>query len=195
MSPHKCVALALGVCLIALSACGGKVSQEDYAMQNYHQALDTTDPQKVGSPEPGSMTEQEAVARFKSFYAIFSEDVIREHTRVVYAENAYFRDGYKEVRGADNIEVYFLKSAETVQECTFDIQDVAVHGGNYYFRWIMNLTTKRWKDEPIRAVGMSHVRFDHDGRVIFHQDYWDTSVIYEKVPVMGSAIRWIKKQF
>ena len=59
----------------------------------------------------------------------------------------------------------------------------------------MHLTTKRWKDEPITAVGMSHVRFDKDGRIIFQQDYWDTSIIYEKVPVMGWVIRWIKKQF
>ena len=88
-----------------------------------------------------------------------------------------------------------LKSAETVHTAGFDIQDVAVHEGNYYFRWVMDLTTKRWKDEPITTVGMSHVRFDRDGRVTFHQDYWDTSVVYEKVPVMGSVIRWIRRQF
>jgi len=195
MSAYNCGALALGICLIMLSACAGTGNQEDYTMQNYQHALDTTHPHTVGSPDPGSVTEQEAIALFKSFYAVFAEDSIRERTRTVYAENAYFRDGYKEVSGVDNIEAYFLKSADTIHECTFDIQDVAVHDGNYYFRWIMHLTTKRWKDEPIKAVGMSHVRFDQDGRVTFHQDYWDTSIIYEKVPVMGSVIRWIKKQF
>lgn len=164
-------------------------------MSNYHRALNNTDPQKTESIGPGTAEEQEAIERFTAFYRVFSMETVRGHVRNVYAEDAYFRDGYREVEGLDNIEAYFLKSAETVQTATFDIQDVAVHEGNYYFRWVMHLTTKRWKDEPVTTVGMSHVRFDRDGRVTFHQDYWDTSVVYEKVPVMGSVIRWIRRQF
>lgn len=164
-------------------------------MTNYHRALNNTDPQKTEFLQPGSEKEQAAIERFTSFYRVFSLETVRKDIRNVYADDAYFRDGYREVQGLNNIEAYFLKSAETVHECTFDIQDIAVHEGNYYFRWVMHLTTKRWKDEPIAAVGMSHVRFDTDGRISFHQDYWDTSIIYEKVPVVGSVIRWIKKQF
>jgi hypothetical protein len=50
-------------------------------------------------------------------------------------------------------------------------------------------------DDPIRTVGMSHVRYDAKGKVIFHQDYWDTGAVYEKIPVMGAVIRWIKNKF
>lgn len=164
-------------------------------MKNYYQALSTTDPHTAGALQPDSEREREAVERFVSFYRVFSVENIRGSVRTIYADDAYFRDGYREVQGLDAIEAYFLKSAETVQECTFDIQDIAVNEGNYYFRWVMDLTTKRWKDDPVKTVGMSHVRFDKEGLIAFHQDYWDTSVIYEKVPVMGSVIRWIRKQF
>ena len=164
-------------------------------MTNYHRALNNTDPQKTESLQPGSEKEKEAIERFTSFYRVFSLETVTKGVRNVYAINAYFRDGYREVQGLENIEAYFLKSTETIHECTFDIDDVAVHEGNYYFRWVMHLTIKRWKDEPIAAVGMSHVRFDTDGKISFHQDYWDTSIIYERVPVMGSIIRRIKKQF
>jgi len=175
--------------------CAAGKNQEGYGMENYIRALETTDPQTTETIQPDSETEKNAIDRFKSFYAVFSADIIKNNVRNVYAETAYFRDGYREVQGRDAIEAYFLKSSETVHECTFDIQDVSVHNGNYYFRWIMHLTTKRWKDEPITAVGMSHVRYDRNGMVTFHQDYWDTSIIYEKVPIMGSVIRWIKQQF
>jgi hypothetical protein len=195
MSYLRNITLFICLLLVIVSGCVPKSHQEGYEMNNYFKVLDTTDPVKIGTLEPGSDKEKEAIARFTAFYAVFSADVIKKGVKNLYAEDAYFRDVYKAVQGRDNIESYFLKSAGTVHECTFDIQDIAVHEGNYYFRWIMNLTTKRWKDEPIKAVGMSHVRFDKEGMVIFHQDYWDSSVIYEKVPVMGSVIRWIKKQF
>ncbi len=164
-------------------------------MEHYSKALEKTDPVAVPVLERGSATEQEAIARFSAFYQVFSEEVIRQDVRTVYAKDAYFGDVFKEVQGLDNIEEYFLKSAETIHECTFDIQDIAVHDGNYYFRWTMNLTTKRYRDKPIQAKGMSHVRFDREGKIIFHQDYWDSGVIYEKVPVIGAVIRWIKGKF
>ena len=164
-------------------------------MVRYEQALVETDPAKVAGPKPGSAEEKEAVSRFMDFYRVFSSEVIRKGLRGLYADGAYFRDGFKEVVGIEAMEDYFLKSAEGIQSCTFDIQEMAVHGGNYYFRWVMNLSMKRSPDDPIRTVGMSHVRYDAKGKVIFHQDYWDTGAVYEKIPVMGAVIRWIKNKF
>ena len=195
MSYSRYALLLISCALLVISACATQPDKEVNEMTNYHRALDNTDPQKTDFLQPGSEKEQEAIERFTSFYRVFSLETVRKSVRNIYADGVYFRDGYREVQGLDNLEAYFLKSAETVQECTFDIQDVAVNDGNYYFRWIMHLTTKRWKDAPITTVGMSHIRFDKDGMISFHQDYWDTSIIYEKVPVMGSVIRWIRKQF
>jgi limonene-1,2-epoxide hydrolase len=191
----KNVTICIFLLPFIVSGCVATTHQEEYEMNTYFKALDETDPVNIGTLEEGTDEENEAISRFTAFYAVFSADVIKKGVRNLYAENAYFRDVYKTVQGRDSIEAYFLKSAETIHECTFDIQDIAVHEGNYYFRWIMHLTTKRWKDQPITAVGMSHVRFDKEGMVIFHQDYWDSSIIYEKVPIMGSVIRWIKRQF
>jgi len=195
VSYYRYVLFSICSILLVISACAPKQDKEVYEMKDYYQALSKTDPHKAGALQPDSEKEREAVERFVSFYRVFSVENIRENIRTIYADDAYFRDGYREVQGLDAIEAYFLKSAETVHECTFDIQDIAVHEGNYYFRWVMDLTTKRWKDDPVKTVGMSHVRFDKEGMIVFHQDYWDTSVIYEKVPVMGLVIRWIRKQF
>jgi limonene-1,2-epoxide hydrolase len=186
--------VAIGFFLMVLSACSFDASQKGTFMKNYYQALNDTDTQKIPPLIQGSSEEKKAIDAFTDFYRVFSEERIRQLLRGVYRQDAYFRDGFREVQGIDNIEKYFISSTEAVHECTFDIQDVAVHAGNYYFRWIMTLVQKRNKDDRFQAVGMSHVRFDDTGKITFHQDYWDTGIIYEKAPVLGPIITWIRQR-
>ncbi len=163
-------------------------------MKHYEQALQETDSRHVATLKPGSAEEEKALQAFRDFYRVFSGEKIRASLADLYSRDAYFRDGFREVRGVDAIESYFLSSTESFHECTFHIQDVAENGGNYYFRWVMTLVLKRDRDNPFQAVGMSHVRFDDTGKIIFHQDYWDTGIIYEKVPLLGRIITWIRNR-
>ena len=163
-------------------------------MDSYDGALKETAPHEVGMMTHGSSQETEALDRFKTFYAIFSKDRIESLADDLYAEDAWFRDGIREVKGLLEIKTYFISSTEAIDLCVFDIQDVVVQRGEYCFRWVMRLTLKRNRDEVIVAPGMSHVRFNPEGKVIFHQDYWDTSLILEPVPVLGAVIRWIKRR-
>jgi len=194
MTNLKRYIVAIGLILIIISGCTYDESKKGAFMKNYVNVLATTDPQKIETIRNGSEEEKKAIEKFNEFYKVFSTDVIRKSIKDVYAENAYFRDGFREVQGVDNLEKYFISSTETFHECTFDIQDVASHGGNYYYRWIMNLILKRNKDDKLQAVGMSHVRYDKNGKIIFHQDYWDTGIIYEKIPLLGSIITWIRNR-
>jgi limonene-1,2-epoxide hydrolase len=192
MSYRIFAGLLLLMSILALAGCAGG---KPMTLENYYRALDNTDPQKAALLESRSAAEMKAIEKFYAFYEIFSEDRIRRGVRDLYAADAYFRDGYKEVEGSDNIEAYFIATTKAIHECTFDIQDWSSHEGNYYFRWIMRLRLKRDKDDLIEQVGMSHVRFNPEGKIVFHQDYWDTSVVFERVPVMGSVIRWVKERF
>jgi hypothetical protein len=194
MTNLKRYIVAIGLILIVISGCTYDESKKGAFMKNYVNVLAATDPQKIETIRHGSEEEKKAIEKFNEFYKVFSTDVIRKSIKDVYAENAYFRDGFREVQGVDNLEKYFISSTETFHECTFDIQDVAFHGGNYYYRWIMNLILKRNKDDKLQAVGMSHVRYDKNGKIIFHQDYWDTGIIYEKIPLLGSIITWIRNR-
>ena len=180
------------VTVIALSGCtGGK----PMTLENYYRELAATDPAKAALVKPGSAEEKAGIEAFRDYYKVFAADVIRRGTKNLYAKDAFFKDGYKEVKGVEAIEAYFLATTEAVVSCTFDITDVSVHEGNYYFRWVMKLTIKRDRDNPMEQVGMSHVRFGPDGKVVFHTDYWDTSIVFERAPVIGYIIRWAKEQF
>lgn len=42
---------------------------------------------------------------------------------------------------------------------------------------------------------MTHIRFDSEGKVILHQDFWDsTGGLFEHVPALGWMLRRAKKR-
>lgn len=187
-------AVTASLILLLLAACSYDASQRGTFMKNYDRALAETDPRVVATLKRESAEEAGALGRFRDFYTVFSGERIRRAVRDLYAKDAYFRDGLREVRGIEEIERYFLSTTEAFEECTFDIQDFAVRGGDYYFRWVMTIALKRDRKDRFQVVGMSHVRFDRAGRVTFHQDYWDTGAIYERIPALGGVITWIRRR-
>jgi hypothetical protein len=140
----------------------------------------------------GSSEEAAAVRRFSDFYADYSAAAIRAGVRKVYAPDAWFADPFHVVSGIDAIETYFLKMAEPVESCAFTIDGADRAGGDHYFRWTMRLVSKAAGRQPIVAIGVSHVRFNGAGLVVFQQDYWDTGLLFERLPVVGGLVRWIK---
>ena len=42
---------------------------------------------------------------------------------------------------------------------------------------------------------MSHIRFDREGKVVLHQDYWGSATgSYQHLPVVGRLINWVKSR-
>lgn len=163
-------------------------------MESYYQALHDTEPHEDEILRPGSEKERAAIERFVSLYTTYSEDNVRRHVRDLYAYDAYYRDSFTEMHGIENIEAYLIQGTHIMHNLTFDLQDVAVHDGNYYFRWVTRFSQKQKKDEFTYLPGMSHVRFNKEGKIIFHQDFWDAGIIYERLPIIGFFIRWVKKR-
>jgi hypothetical protein len=81
-------------------------------MQNYYEALKKTDPKQIALLKAASDEGKKAVHQFKDFYRVFSSEKNRGDVRALYREDAYFRDGFREVRGIDDIEKYFVRSTE-----------------------------------------------------------------------------------
>lgn len=148
--------------------------------------------ESVEPMEPGGAVEQAALKRFDDFYADYSAAAIQAGVREVYAADAWFGDPFHIVEGIDAIEHYFLVMAEPVESCTFAVDSMQRSGKDYYARWTMKLVSKAAKDKPIEAIGMSHVRFNAEGRIVFQQDYWDTSAMFDRLPVVGFWTRLVK---
>ena len=180
--------LALGV----YGCCSTSPTSNDVA--DYQTALRESKP---GALKKGSPEEKEAIARFESFLSVMNESTVRTNTRNVYAENAFLNDTLKTVHGERAIEAYFLGSAANCESITVRFDDVAESNGEYYFRWVMDVKFKKFrKGETVTTIGMTHIRFDESGKVVLHQDYWDSAAgVYENIPVLGAVIRKIKSRF
>lgn len=143
----------------------------------------------------GSESERSAIARVKRFLGNWSEATIREQTDQVYAPDAYLNDTLKTLHGATQIRDYFLETAENAESITVEFADVTrATDGAHYFRWVMDVRMKKVAaGKTIRTPGITLVRFDEKGRVLIHQDYWDSAAgLWEHVPVIGRGIRTIK---
>lgn len=173
-----------------LTGCSTKSKHLGPDLKAYQDALENT--AGIEGPEPGSDVERDTLKRFEEFYAVYSAEAIRSKVREVYAEDAWFGDPYHTVQGIDAIEHYFLAMAEPVESCTFTVDSFQRAGNDYYAHWTMNLVSKAAGDEPITAIGISHVRFNASGKIVFQQDYWDTSVLLDRLPVVGFWTRMVK---
>ncbi len=164
-------------------------------LSGYKDALAATDSAEVDLMEAGTATEAQAIAAFKNLWSDFTAERLRGNVVTVYADDAYFRDTFVELHTAQDLENYLVRSAEATRYCTFAIEHVATANGDYYFRWTMELQLERYaRRPPDSSKGMSHIRFDPDGRVIFHVDYWDAGTLYEQFPLIGPSIRWVKRR-
>ena len=146
--------------------------------------------------EPGSEEERRAIERFQGLLSDFKAPDFRSRIREVYAEDAFFNDTLKTVRGVEEVEGYLAASADAIEKGTVEFLDLVAGDGNYYFRWEMTIRFKRFaRGEDKRSVGMTHVRFDREGKVVLHQDFWDSSGgLFEHVPVLGWMLRRAKKR-
>ena len=53
----------------------------------------------------------------------------------------------------------------------------------------------QWRPQILRVIhGVSHLRFDDEGKVTHHRDYWDTGEeLYAKLPLIGGAVRLLRR--
>ena len=141
--------------------------------------------------------EKAGLSAWKALLADLSVENVKGNASQVYAERTYFNDTLKTIRSATEIEAYLIETAELLYSGTVEYKDtVRSEDGSYYVRWEMVYEGKKLAGgEPIRTIGMSQLRFDEQGRVVLHQDFWDsTRGIFEHIPVVGGQVRFIKKR-
>ena len=150
----------------------------------------------VQGPARGSEAEKAAISRFESFLSHLDEKTARDETEKVYAPDAFLNDTLKTLHGSPSIRDYFIKTAQGLESMTVTFDDLAVSGKNYYFRWTMETRMKHLaRGKTVTTIGVTLVRFDPKGRVLVHQDFWDSAQgVWDHVPVLGTVIRWIQSK-
>jgi ketosteroid isomerase-like protein len=112
-----------------------------------------------------------------------------------YASNARFKDPFNDVHGVAAIERVFAHMFEALHEPRFIIREAIVQGDQCFLTWDFLFRFKRYSDAMQTVHGGSHLRFDAEGLVCLHRDYWDAAEeLYEKLPLVGALMRWLKRR-
>ena len=147
--------------------------------------------------EEGSPGEKAALDRFTKFLqGIGDVKFVRDQTLQVYAADAYLDDTLVVHRGASEIEAYFVKTSETMKSYQVTIDDVAKSGDDYYVRWTMVFSAPLLSGgAPVHSIGISQIRFNREGKVAVHQDFWDSGKnMYGHLPFVGGAVGIVRKR-
>jgi len=112
-----------------------------------------------------------------------------------YASNARFKDPFNDVHGVPEIERVFAHMFESLHEPRFIVREAIVQGDQCFLTWDFLFRFKRHGDAAQTVHGGSHLRFDAEGLVCLHRDYWDAAEeLYEKLPLLGVLMRWLKRR-
>lgn len=136
-------------------------------------------------------------ATVKRFMALFNEtspdvDALLEEC---YAEQVLFRDPLVEIRGQEALARYLKAAYSNVTSCGFDYGEPMRSQQQLTIPWTMTLEHRRLaRGAPILVDGITLLQGSNEG-IAYHRDYYDAGqLIYENVPLLGSVIRWIRKQ-
>lgn len=160
----------------------------------YRAALESTQDSAKTALKEGSDEEKQAIARLQDLFRHYTPEGITERIDAVYAEEVFFRDGFRYVTNRKDLLDYMKHGSEALRSSEFIFTEASVRDGNYYLPWTMRLNLNRDKpDEWSEVLGISHLRFNADGLIVFHQDYWDpTDVLWKRIPVAGWIIQKVR---
>ena len=100
-----------------------------------------------------------------------------------FASDAVFEDPFNAVRGTAAIQRIFGHMYEVCEHPEFAVLSSALSNDTAWLQWDFTFT---YRGGPMKISGASMIRFDEDGLVSMHIDYWDAaSQLYEKLPLMA----------
>jgi hypothetical protein len=135
-----------------------------------------------------------AVDRAVEFFETLSPQTLRQ-LQEFYGADARFKDPFNEVEGTPAITKIFEHMFASLHEPRFVVTGRVVQGMQCFLTWDFHFAFQRSKTQEQVIRGASHIVFSPGGQITLHRDYWDAAEeLYEKLPIVGSVMRWLKKQ-
>lgn len=129
---------------------------------------------------------------FKSVYQRLDSSNI-DLVKSIYDDDVTFIDPFHEVKGIDTLSNYFRKLYKNLESCQFDFQNVYQNGSSAMITWTMEFKHKSLANKAIEVPGSTEIHFKE--KIFYHRDFFDAGkMVYENIPLIGSAIKYIKRQ-
>jgi len=137
--------------------------------------------------------EAEPIERFVDFFEDMEQSDLA-HIGDIYAEDVHFVDPFSDFHGLKTLAGIFEAMFTKMRDYKLVVHEYGMIGPDTGFvRWTMSGYVKQLGKDLWLVEGGSLVRFDAEGRVREHIDYWDAaSQMYERLPVIGWVLKKIR---
>ena len=140
-----------------------------------------------------SLTKSGTIERFKAFYRELKPEKF-DQIEELYAPAIIFKDPVHQIRGVDYLHRYFVDLCADLDSCRFEFLDELSQHDSCYIKWDMHFSHPRLGQEVISVRGMTQLKLKEE-KIIYHEDVYDLgAMLYEHLPLIGSATRWLKKR-
>ena len=128
--------------------------------------------------------------RLLSWFEQLSHQTLGQITEL-YHPQCYFKDPFNEFYERKSLEKLFADMFVKLDQPRFVISETLSEGHSTFIVWQFHFVLRQ---RNVQINGSSHVKFDEQGLVTFHRDYWDAAEeLYEKLPVIGFVMKQLKK--
>ena len=147
------------------------------------------------APADPTVESNTRIQAFIKLYDQLDRVSIDKQIAETYAEKIYFNDTLVTIHDRQNLLKYLKHTQQQLDSIKFEALSVQDNGKDAYVRWLMQTQfSNMGQDYDIQSIGISHLRFNEENKIIVHQDYWDSMQgFYQHLPVIGGILRWIKK--
>lgn len=179
---HRWVVVSL--LLVATTACAGSGSKMDKrTVEAYHEAVERSPGHAAGIDR--------GVAAFRQTFADLTREDLARRVGELYAETFYFNDTVHIARERAELVDYMARTGRQLERSRVKVHRVIHDGEDVYLRWEMSFTSRAMgRRIESHSIGMTHLRFNQEGQIVLHQDFWDSgNALYAHLPVVGYFVR------
>ena len=143
---------------------------------------------------PGTVVD-ERILNFANLYNHLDSNDVAKNTEKTYAELLYFNDTLVTIKTRRDLINYLVHTQEQLKGINFTVLNVMKSEKDFFVQWKMETIFEvMGQRNEVQTVGITHMKFDEQGKIILQQDYWDsTSGFFQHIPMLGGILKWIKQ--
>ena len=114
----------------------------------------------------------------------------------LYSEDIHFSDALILTKDKQVIVKHFSDLEAAGNKVKVTMHQRILSGNDIFLVWSMEARFTPIRREMISdSLGVTHLRFDRNGKVILHQDFWDsTEGFFRHIPVLGSVVNSVRRR-
>lgn len=122
---------------------------------------------------------------------LYDEHFTVDDLKQVYSLDVHYRDPFDDVIGVDRMHAICEKAFTQMDQIIIKVTGHAVNGDVAFISWKMDAI---YKKKLAMIEGTTRLVFDERGLVKDTVDFYDASIVFETIPVLGSFLKWLRKR-